>query len=505
MSSKVDSRNQNRLVLRGISKSYSGVRVVKNVSLELLPGKVVGLVGENGAGKSTTSSIIAGMVQPDSGQMMLKGQNYTPRNPSEALKLGVALIHQEIRMVKDLSVAENIFLGRLPKKNGVVDRDYINSVSRDVLKALGSSTDPRRLVNGLSIAAQQEIEIAKALAREPEFIIFDEPSSSLGETEANRVFDQIDLLRSRGVGVLYISHRLDEINRLSDAIICMRDGEVVEKWDIGNVPKETIVKSMVGRDFTYGHSAPPEHSGESILEVRGLGRRPVLRDVNFELSKGEILGVAGLVGAGRTEMVRTIAGADAATEGEVILEGEVISCKHPESTITAGIAMVPEDRKNQGLILSLTAQQNIVLPWEKVIGKRGLITRKWMEKTAKEQADFLDIRGRTDIEVKYLSGGNQQKVLLGKWLVKQPKVLILDEPTRGVDVGAKMKIYETVRALAAKGVAIIVVSSELEEVLGLSHRILVMGSGVQKGILSREEATPTKVMALAVEEREKIK
>lgn len=481
-----------------LKKSFSGITVVKGVSFDIRPNKVLGLVGENGAGKSTTSAMIAGMLQPDSGKMLLRGQSYEPKSPGDALRGGVALIHQEIRMVHDLSVAENIFIGRLPKKNGLIDRNLINEESRAVLGLLGSSLDPRSPVRGLSIATQQEIEIARALTRNPDFIIFDEPSASLGETETAKVFDQIDVLRDRGVGIIYISHRLDEVTRLSDSIVCMRDGEVVETWETGDVPKQEIVKAMVGRDFTYGHIAPPAVSKQVVMEVRGLGRRSIFKDINFDLRAGEILGIAGLVGAGRTELVRTIAGADPPTEGEVLVLGKRVDCRNPGSTITSGIAMVPEDRKNQGLNLSLTGQQNIVLPWERLLAKRGIITRKKIEEVTKIQSDFLDIRGRTDVPVRYLSGGNQQKVLLGKWLVQQPKVLILDEPTRGVDVGAKMKIYEIIRELAIKGVGVIVISSELEEVLGLSHRILVMGGGLQRGILDRSDASPERVMELAI-------
>lgn len=486
------------LSLHSLTKQFSGITVVKGVSFRITPGSVLGLVGENGAGKSTTSAMIAGMLQPDGGSMTIGGVPYEPKSPGDALKSGVALIHQEIRMVPDLSVAENIFLGRLPMKKGVLDRDFINEKSSEVLRALGSPIDPRRSIRGLSIASQQEIEIARALTRDPDFIIFDEPSASLGESETERVFDQIQVMKERGVGIIYISHRLDEITRLSDAIVCMRDGAVAENWESGNVEKDAIVRAMVGRDFTYGHSEPPEKTDEVVLEVRGLGRFPAFEDVNFDLHKGEILGVAGLVGAGRTEMVRTIAGADVASSGEVIIDGHRLGRRHPESTITAGIAMVPEDRKSLGLNLNRTGQENMTLPWEKQLAKRGIVTKRVLEREAKNQVDFLDIRGRTDIPVRFLSGGNQQKVLLGKWLIKKPKVLILDEPTRGVDVGAKMTIYETIRELARQGVGIIVVSSELEEALGLSHRILVMSGGRQRGILDRTEATPEKVMELAV-------
>ncbi len=486
------------LVCSGLTKTYGGVTVVDGVDIALTPGSVVGLVGENGAGKSTTSAMIAGMVQPDAGTMTIDGEAYEPRSPGDALRAGVALIHQEIRMIPDLSVSENIFLGRLPRRRGVVDRAQIEEESRRVLRLLGSHIDPRRAVRGLSIAAQQEIEIARALTRSPRFVIFDEPSASLGESETARVFDQIDLLRADGVGIVYISHKLDEITRVADSIVCLRDGRRVAAWSTGAVAKSEIVRAMVGRDFTYGHSAPPERGAEVAIEVRDLARAGAFEGVSFTVNKGEILGVAGLIGAGRTEMVRTIAGSDRATAGEILVGGTPTTIANPAASIRAGIAMVPEDRKNQGLNLDRPGADNMTLPWEKHLARRGLVTRGVLERVARKQREFLDIRGRTDIPVRHLSGGNQQKVLLGKWLIKRPDVLILDEPTRGVDVGAKMTIYDTIRRLAAEGVAVIVVSSELEEVLGLSHRVLVMAAGRQQGILDRDQATPEAVMRLAL-------
>ena len=486
------------LICTGLSKSYWGIPVLKGVDITLRPGNVIGLIGENGAGKSTTSSIISGIVEPNSGSMTLDGVPYEPARPSDALKNGVAIIHQEIRMVPQLSVAENIFLGRLPRRRGVIDRNRINDEAREYLELVGSQVDPRRTVAGLSIAAQQEIEIARALSREPKYIIFDEPSASLGQSETQHVFDQIAALRQRGVGIVYISHRLDEIKEVADTIVCLRDGVLVGNWLASEITKEEMVKAMVGRDFVFSHRAPEPAADEIALSVTGLSKTGVFDGINFEVRRGEIFGFAGLVGAGRTEVVRTIAGADHADAGEISVRGEVVRITNPRSGIDAGIAMVPEDRKGQGLNLDRTGAQNITLPWEKELSSAGIITKKTVTATANRLRDFLDIRGRLDIPVGSLSGGNQQKVLLAKWLVNEPKVLILDEPTRGVDVGAKMTIYETIRALAETGVGIIVVSSELEEVLGLSHRVLVMSGGLQRAILDRADATPETVMALAL-------
>ncbi len=491
-------RDDTGLVCVGLVKSYSGVTVLKSVDFGVRPGTVVGLIGENGAGKSTLSSVITGVVRPDSGEMTLDGRHYAPSTPSEALREGVVLIHQEIRLLPDLSVAENIFLGRLPHRRGRVDRDQMRRDAEEVLSSLGVAIDPRRLVRGLSMAMQQEIEIAKALSRQPRYVVFDEPSASLGETETEHVLDRIRALRERGVGVVYISHRLDEVRTVSDEIVCLRDGARVADWSEAGVAKESLVNAMVGREFTYEHVPPKPSRDEVVLEVRGLGRRGAFADISFSVAAGEVLGIAGLVGAGRTEVVRAIAGVDRPDAGEVIVEGARLPTSGPRAAIRAGVVMVPEDRKGQGLNLDRSASANLTLPWERELATGGVVTQRLLRRVGDEQRARLDIRGDMSLPVQSMSGGNQQKVLIGKWLIKDPKVLIVDEPTRGVDVGAKMAIYEIIRTLAEQGMAVIVVSSELEEVLGLSHRVLVMSRGRQRGILSRFEATPQRVMELAV-------
>ena len=486
------------LVCSGLTKVFSGVRVLDGVDLTIPAGSVVGLIGENGAGKSTLSSIIAGIHQPEFGSMTLDGVAYAPHSPADALDLGVALIHQEIRMVPELSVAENIYLGRLPVRRGRVDMRRAFDDASDVLRVLGLSLDPRRPVAGLSIATQQSIEIAKAITREPRYLIFDEPSASLTRHETDLVLHQIEVLRDRGVGVVYISHRLDEVQGIAQQIVCMRDGRVVTTWGTGAVPQEELVRAMVGRDFSFDHHAPAPATDDVVLDVRNLTRAGVFKDVNFTVARGEILGIAGLVGAGRTEVVRAIAGVDRYDSGEVLLEGTPLRKGDTARAIRRGVVMVPEDRKGLGLNLSGTGAENIVSPWEHAVRGRSLVTRSWIQSVADRCRTEFDVRGTLDGRVDRLSGGNQQKVLLAKWLVKEPKVLILDEPTRGVDVGAKTAIYEIVRAIAARGVAVIVVSSELEEVLGLSHRVLVMSAGRQRAVLDRAEATSEAVMSLAV-------
>ncbi|WP_218123961.1 sugar ABC transporter ATP-binding protein [Quadrisphaera sp. DSM 44207] len=486
------------LVCSQVGKSYSGVPVLRSVGFDVPPAAVVGLIGENGAGKSTLSSIITGVVQPDSGTMTLDGRPYAPSSPADALDQGVALIHQEIRLLPELTVAENIFLGRLPVRGGRVDRRRIDREAAEVLARLGVGIDPGRPVRGLSIAAQQEIEIAKAISRAPRYVVFDEPSAALGESETERVIEQIRALRDAGSGVVYISHRLDEVREVADRVVCLRDGRRVASWETGDVPKQELVNAMVGREFSYQHVAPRPRREEVVLQARGLRRRGAFADVDFTVSAGEVLGFAGLVGAGRTEVVRALAGVDALDGGEVLVGGRRVPPGNPRAAIASGIVMVPEDRKGQGLNLPRSAAENITLPWEKALAVRGLLTSRTVRAVGERKSAELDIRGRMHLPVASMSGGNQQKVLLAKWLVERPRVFIIDEPTRGVDVGAKEAIYEILRSLAAEGVAVIVVSSELEEVLGLCHRVLVMSAGRQQGVLDRAEATPEAVMALAV-------
>lgn len=487
------------LTVTNINKSYSGVQVLHSVSFSVPAGEVLGLIGENGAGKSTISAIIAGIIQKDSGEMTIDGAPYTPATPADAISNRVALIHQEIRMIPDLSIAENIHLGRLPIKNGRVDTVKLYADSEEVLNKLGVKVDPRRKIRGLSIAVQQSIEIAKAISRDPRYVIFDEPSASLTPHETDRVLQQIQVLCEHGVGVIYISHRLQEVTNVASQIICLRDGHVAKTWSSGGIDQIDLVKAMVGRDFSFEHHAPIETIGnEVVLEVKNLGRSNVFEGINFAVQKGEVLGIAGLVGAGRTEVVRGIAGVDRCTSGAIFVNGKQVKIKSPADAIREGIVMVPEDRKGQGLNLGQTGAQNIVAPWERILCKARMVTKSWVKNLAESKAAAFDVRGGIHQPVARLSGGNQQKVLLAKWLVLEPKVLILDEPTRGVDVGAKMAIYQIIRDVAARGIAVVVVSSELEEILGISNRVLVMSGGKQRKILSRVEANAESVMSLAM-------
>ena len=492
-----EAANKRILVASGITKRYGGNTVLHGIDFSIDAGSVVGLIGENGAGKSTLSSIIAGIKRPDAGSMTIDGEPYAPMDPSDALASGVAIIHQEIKMIPELSVAENMFLGRLPTRGGRVATREMVAEARAVLKDLGVSLDPRRQVAGLSTATQQEIEIARAILRRPSFVIFDEPSASLGQDETKRVLEQIEVLRSRGTGVVYISHRLDEISAIADRVFCLRDGHRVGEWPATEIDRNGMIRAMVGRELAQRNVPPPEPGDEVVATVDGLSSDR-FADISFRLRRGEILGMSGLVGAGRTEIVRSLAGVDRFTSGQVTVEGRPVKIRSVSDAVAAGIYMVPEDRKTQGLNLNRTSAENIALPWESRLAPRGLVTVRFLNRLKKRMTKELDIRGNLDKPVGRLSGGNQQKVLLAKWLVRTPKVLILDEPTRGVDVGAKEAIYEIIRDLASQGVSVIVVSSELEEVLGLSHRVMVVAAGRQRAVLSREEATPERVMQLSV-------
>lgn len=483
----------------GLVKTYSGVEVLHHVDLTLRTGSVIGLVGENGAGKSTVSGIIAGSHGADAGTMTLDGVPYNPQTPAEALQSGVGIIHQEIRTIPDLTVAENIFLGHLPKVRGRVNWQAMYRDAADALATIGASIDPRRRVDGISIAQQQEIEIAKAISRNLRFIIFDEPTASLGPTETDHVLQRIGMLKSQGIGVMYISHRLEEVLQVSDGIVCLRDGSRVASWDdLKEVDEDDLVDAMVGRHVVYDHEPPKPPEPEIVLGVDKLSREGAFEPVSFEVHRGEIFGIAGLVGAGRSEVVRALAGVDRHDGGTVVVNGKQVDLRGVRRAMDAGIVMVPENRKEQGLDLEMSGYRNIALPWEHLTMTRGMVREREIRALAIGASESLEQPPRLDLPVKSLSGGNQQKVLVSKWLARRPTVLILDEPTRGVDVGAKAGIHRSVKQLAEDGIAVIVVSSELEEVLALSHRVMVMSEGHSQGVLDRSDATPEKVMSMAV-------
>ncbi|WP_105374641.1 MULTISPECIES: sugar ABC transporter ATP-binding protein [Neorhizobium] len=485
------------LSLRGISKRYGPLQVLNNVSLDVYAGEVVALLGENGAGKSTLSGIIAGSRAPSEGTMTWLGQPYAPATPREAIDKGVVLIHQELQLLPELSIAENVFIGRWPMKNGVIDRGEMVRRAQEQLSRLNLHIPATRKVAGLSTANQQLIEIAKALALDAKLLILDEPTAALGGAETEALFNQVRKLRSEGVGIIYISHRMEEIKQITDRVVVLRDGVRVQEFADSATPVRTIVESMVGRPLERMFPPLPEPSGRPVLQVSGLtSPARSFRDVSFEVQSGEILGIAGLVGAGRTELVRAISGADPISAGTIKLNGEELKLRSPADAIAKGIVMVPEDRKDQGIVVTHRISENVVYPNLDMFGRRWITSG--MKRTFAEQAiSKFGVKGRAEQYASDLSGGNQQKVVIAKWLMRDPKVVILDEPTRGIDVGARAGIYDIIVNLARKGVAVIVVSSDLEEVLGVSNRILVLAQGKQAGILTREEANDVSVMELA--------
>jgi ribose transport system ATP-binding protein len=486
------------LSLGGIRKSYGPTEVLHGVDFDVYPGEVVALLGENGAGKSTLSNIIAGSISPSSGEMTWLGRPYAPANPREALDLGIGLIHQELRLLPHLSIAENIYVGRYPMRHGMVDRAQMMRDATEQLRRLGVNLPANRRVEGLSTANQQLIEIAKALARDAKLLILDEPTAALGGAEVELLFRQVEKLRSEGVGIVYISHRLEEIRRIADRIVVMRDGSKVQEFDTGDVPVRTIVEAMVGRSLERMFPAMPEPKEKVVLSVQGLtSASGDFREISFDVREGEILGIAGLVGAGRTELVRAITGADPISAGSVRLDGVDITPREPRDAIRHGIVLVPEDRKLQGVILDHSIAENMGYCNPEAITSGIRISARRLREFAAENIRRFGVKGSGNQNAGELSGGNQQKVVLAKWLARNPRVVVLDEPTRGIDVGARSSIYEIIRDLAAEGRSVIVVSSDLEEVLGVSHRILVLAKGRQAGILPREQATDVSVMELA--------
>lgn len=486
------------LSVRNVSKAYGNITVLKNVSFDIRKGEVVALLGENGAGKSTLSSIIAGLVEPTEGQMQWQGRAYAPATPSDALNAGLGLIHQEMRLLPELSIAENIFVGRLPVRSGRIDNLEMFRRAGEQLKRLGLNVSPATKVKHLRVAAQQQVEIAKALTLNARFLILDEPTAALGGEETDKLFEQIERLKKEGVSFIYISHRLEEIARIADRVLVLRDGELVKSFDRADVPVGEMVEAMVGRQLDRIFPHLPAPTEKPLIEVRNLtSAEGDFHDVSFSVSAGEIMGVAGIVGAGRTELVRAIAGADPVKAGSVSVEGQVISLKSPADAIAAGIALVPEDRKLQGLVLDHTIGNNIALGNYPRITTRNWVTPSEIRTFATTAIKRFGIKGSADQRASELSGGNQQKIVIARAISSGPKVVILDEPTRGIDVGARSAIYDVIAELAKQGMAVIVVSSDLDEVLGLSHKVMVMARGRNQGILTGAEATRHAVMERA--------
>jgi ribose transport system ATP-binding protein len=486
------------LKLDGIGKMYGLIRVLSGVSLEVRRGEVLALLGENGAGKSTLSAIVAGLTKPSEGTMLWQGAPYAPASPAEALSAGIGLIHQEMRLLPDLSIAENVFVGRLPTSGGRIDRASMNRLAAEQLHRLGLDAPPTRLVRDLRVAAQQQVEIAKALTLNASLLILDEPTAALGGEETDKLFDQIAKLKAEGVSFIYISHRLDEIARVADRVAVLRDGALVASHDTAQVPVQQLVEEMVGRplDRMFPHLGAV--TGEPVLKVEGLsGEEGAFSNVSFEVHAGEVFGIAGIVGAGRTELVRAIAGADPTVAGDVFVDGKRIALKSPRDALDHGIVLVPEDRKAQGLILGHSIADNLLVGNYPAVCKGGWIMPSRVQKFADALITRLGVKGVADQKAGELSGGNQQKVVIAKSIAGRPRIVILDEPTRGIDVGARAAVYEVIAELARRGLAVVVVSSDLDEVLGLAHRIMVLSRGRNRGILDHQTAGRVSVMELA--------
>jgi ribose transport system ATP-binding protein len=488
------------LEMRQICKRFPGVVALDAVDLTINAGEVIALAGENGAGKSTLMKVLGGIYQPEEGEIRIDGVAAKINSVSESINYGIGFVHQELNVLDNLTIAENVYLGREPRYLGVlVDRKKLNADTAIVLKRIGLEISPTAELSDLSIAQQQMVEIAKALSLNARILIMDEPTSSLTLTETERLMDVIRDLRTHGVSVVYISHRLGEIKEIADRVVVLRDGKNAGELESSEIEHDSIVRLMVGRDLQRFHK-PAAAEREPFAEIDNLRTRryPDLANT-FSVRKGEILGFAGLVGSGRSETAQAIFGVDSCVSASVSLDNKLvdISCAH--DAIRHGIYLIPEDRRTAGLIVDLPIRENISLPALGRCSTAGLISRSRESKSADEMCSKLKVKApSSETAVANLSGGNQQKVVLAKWLALDPKLLIFDEPTRGIDVGAKAEIYELMRDLAANGVAIIMISSDMEEILGESDRIAVMHEGRITGILDRDQATEEAIMKLAV-------
>jgi ribose transport system ATP-binding protein len=493
-----------KLLLRmeGIYKSFPGVQALSDARLDLRYGEVHALVGENGAGKSTLMKILGGIYSKDDGHVILEGQEVDITSPGMAQRLGISIIHQELNLMPHLTVGQNIFIGREPraKLSFVVDDKTTNEKAMKLFEMLNLRLDPNTKVADLTVAKQQMVEIAKALSFNAKILVMDEPTAALTDTEIEELFTIIRQLRDNGVGVVHISHRLEELKLISDRVTVMRDGKYVNTLKTSEAKIDQIISLMVGRTIYESTPELPENPNqEVVLEVRNLNRGKVLRDVSFDLKRGEILGFAGLIGAGRTEVARAIFGADAHDSGEIFIKGKQVHIKSPGDAVNHGIGYLSEDRKRYGLALAMDVKENVALAaMKKFLKAFGWMDFKKSAERGREMVTALNIKTPSlEQKVKFLSGGNQQKVVIGKWLTADTEILIFDEPTRGIDVGAKSEIYKLLNDLAHQGKAIIMISSELPEILRMSHRVVVMCEGRVTGVLSANEATQESIMKYA--------
>ena len=492
--------------MTGIMKEFPGVKALDNVKLDLYAGEVLALLGENGAGKSTLMKILSGVYQRDDGEIILFGNKIGEWDANKAKNAGVSIIHQELNMCTHLSVAENIFLGRELIKNGRLDNERMNQETKEILHKLNIDIDPREQVSELAVSKQQMVEIAKALSQNAKVLIMDEPTSALTSKEIDELFKIIHQLKSEGIGIIYISHRLEELQHIVDRVIIMRDGKYITQmpYDINRM--DEIIANMVGHEIKEKFPRVSCEKGKKILEVKHLNAGRMVRDINLELYEGEIVGIAGLMGAGRTETTRAIFGIDPKESGEIFIDGKEVKISCPADSIKAGLVLAPEDRKKDGLCTRLSIADNIALPNLDILceGLVGTVNRKKEKAMVDNAVKALKIKlPNAQVDAGSLSGGNQQKVVVAKWLARNSRVVIFDEPTRGIDVAAKVEIYNLMNQLKQNGIGVMFVSSEMPEVMGMSDRIIVMCDGRITGELSAEEATQDMILTKATQFEQK--
>jgi inositol transport system ATP-binding protein len=490
------------LKLEDISKSFPGVKALQNVSFDVKRGEVHALMGENGAGKSTLMKIIAGIYKPDTGSIQLNGQQVNIRSEREAMSMGISMIHQELMPIKEMTVADNIFLGREPDFKlfkGVVNKRQLYEKTNELFEQIGIRLNPRLPMKQLSVAETQLVEISKAVSFSSSVMIMDEPTSALTDREVEKLFDLIHMLAAKGVSIIYISHKMDEIFQVADRITILRDGQYIGTSHSKDINKDKLITMMVGRELSDIFLKRAHRAGEVCLEVEHLSKQGQFQDISFQIRKGEILGIAGLMGAGRTELAETLFGLRKADSGEIRIRGEKVTIDSPQTAISKGIALVPEDRKGTGLNLLASVKENLSLPNMSSISTFGFISGGVECKEAEDQINSLKIKASNmNQTVGDLSGGNQQKVVIGKWLIRDPDILILDEPTRGIDIGAKSEIYQLINQLAAGGKAVVMISSEMPEIIGLSDRVIVLCEGRLISEFNKEEISQEKIMASAI-------
>jgi ribose transport system ATP-binding protein len=493
--------------LKGIEKSFPGVRALRDARFDLRAGEVHALMGENGAGKSTLMKILTGVYTPDQGEILMHGKPISVPSPRAAQDLGIGIIHQELFLMNHLTAAQNIYIGREPRRAfGVfVDETKLNSDAAELFKRMKINIDPSVEVGELTVARQQLVEIAKALSFNSKVLVMDEPTSALNETEVEHLFAVIADLKANGVGIVYITHKMDEVKKIADRITVMRDGQTIETLPAAGTPISKIISLMVGRELAEVGNVEGKSLGEVALKVEGLNQGKFIKDVSFSVRKGEIVGFAGLMGAGRTEVARAIFGADKIDSGTISVHGKQVKISSPADAVRQGLAYLSEDRKRFGLVTRMSVSDNVTLPsWKKFVSAKFWMQDAALRKTSADYVELLKVKTPTvEQEVRLLSGGNQQKVVIAKWLLRDCDILFFDEPTRGIDVGAKAEIYKLLQGLADQGKAIVVISSELPEVLRLSHRILVMCEGRITGELDGKTATQENIMTLATQRQSK--